>query len=45
MTLPPILARDYRRNVVWPFVGALAGFAFAGAALGLIALVTMSMIR
>lgn len=44
MALPPILARDYVAHRIKIAVGLFA-YAATGAALGLIALVTMGMIR
>lgn len=43
--LPPILARDYRRQRVWPFVVTMSAFAAAGGSLGYIALVVTGFVH
>jgi hypothetical protein len=42
--LPPILARDYRRNVHWPVVHYFIASAGAGASIGLIILAIVRVI-
>lgn len=37
--LPPILARDYRRHRVWPYVATMSAFAAAGLAAAFIILI------
>ena len=43
--LPPILARDYRRNILWPIIAGLTAYTAAGAAFGYIGLIVIGAIR
>lgn len=43
--LPPILARDYRRVRVWPFIATMTLFAMAGFAVAFIILVTIGYLK